>query len=60
MVYGCFTVHGTGELYIIDGKMNSSMYRQILKQKLLPSARKFYGRRKWIFQQDNGHKHTAK
>ena len=52
MAWGCFTVHGTGELHIIDGKMDSSMYRQILEQKPLPSARKCYGRRKWIFQHD--------
>ena len=59
LVWGCFIVHGTGELHIIDGKMDSSMYKQILELKLQPSEMKSYGRSKWIFQQDNDPKHTG-
>lgn len=59
MVWGCFCAHGTGPLHIIDGKMDGAMYRQILDENLIPSARGFYGRRKWTFQQDNDPKHTA-
>lgn len=59
MVWGCFTAHGVGDLHIIDGKMNSFMYREILEKKMLPSAKKLYGRRRWTFQQDNDPKHTA-
>lgn len=59
MVWGCFTAHGVGDLHIIEGKMNSFMYRDILENKMLPSAKKFYGRRRWTFQQDNDPKHTA-
>ena len=35
MVWGCFTIHGTWKLHIINRKTYSSMYRQILEQKLL-------------------------
>ena len=39
--------------------MDGATYRQILKKNLIPSAKGFYGRRKWTFQQDNDPKHTA-
>ena len=47
-------------MVFIDEKMDSSMYRLILEQKLIPRARKFYGQHKWIFQQDNDSKQVAK
>ena len=58
LVWGCFTAHCVGDLHIIDGKMNSFMYRKIL-EKMLPSAKKLYGRHRWTLQQDNDPKHTT-
>ena len=31
MVWGCFSVHGVGDLYLIHGKVNAMRYREILK-----------------------------
>lgn len=37
MVWGCITWHGTGRLHRVDGKMDATQYRQILKESLLGS-----------------------
>jgi transposase len=60
MLWGCFSAKGTGQLYRIEGTMNGAMYREILGQNLLPSARALKMSRGWVFQQDNDPKHTAK
>ncbi|KAI4895415.1 hypothetical protein NFI96_013581, partial [Prochilodus magdalenae] len=39
MFWGCFSSKGTGQLYCIDGRMNGVMYRKILGDNLLASAR---------------------
>lgn len=58
LVWGCMSAAGTGELRFIDGIMNSTMYCEILKEKMLPSLRKLG--RKAVFQHDNDPKHTSK
>ena len=35
MLWGCFSVTGTGRLVRIEGKMNGCKYREILDEKLL-------------------------
>ena len=40
MFWGCFSSAGTGTLGGIEGKMDGAKYRKILKENLLPSARK--------------------
>ena len=60
MLWGCFSSKGTGRLHRIDGKMNGAMYRQILSNNLLASARTLEMGRGWVFQHDNDPKHTAK
>ncbi len=35
MVWGCMTTAGTGELWFIEGNMDSNMYCDILKQKMI-------------------------
>ena len=60
MLWGCFSAKGTGRLHHIDGKMDGAMYRKILSDNLLPSARALKMGRGWVFQQDNDPKHTAK
>ncbi|KAG2457221.1 TCB1 transposase, partial [Polypterus senegalus] len=60
MLLGCFSVAGTGRLVRIKGKMTAAMYRDILDENLLQSALDLRLRRRFIFQQDNDPKHTAK
>ena len=49
---------GAGELYFIEGNMNSNIYYEILLQSMIPSLQKL-GRRA-VFQHDNDSKHTSK
>ncbi|KAI3353890.1 hypothetical protein L3Q82_005098 [Scortum barcoo] len=60
MLWGCFSAAGTGRLVRIEGKMNAAMYRDILDENLLQSALDLRLGRRFIFQQDNDPKHTAK
>uniref|UniRef100_A0AAZ3P9B6 Transposase n=1 Tax=Oncorhynchus tshawytscha TaxID=74940 RepID=A0AAZ3P9B6_ONCTS len=38
MLWGCFSVAGTGRLVKIEGKINGAKYRQIIDEKLLQST----------------------
>ncbi len=58
MVWGCMSAAGTGELRFIEGNMDSNMYCDILKQKMMPSLQKLC--RTAVFQHNNDPKHTAK
>uniref|UniRef100_A0AAQ4QG94 Tc1-like transposase DDE domain-containing protein n=1 Tax=Gasterosteus aculeatus aculeatus TaxID=481459 RepID=A0AAQ4QG94_GASAC len=60
MLWGCFSAGGTGRLVRIEGKMNAAMYRDILDENMLQSALDLRLGRRFIFQQDNDPKHTAK
>ncbi len=60
MLWGCFSAAGTGRLVRIEGKMNAAMYRNILNENLLHRALDLRLGRRFIFQQDNDPKHTAK
>ncbi|KAJ4942246.1 hypothetical protein JOQ06_012112 [Pogonophryne albipinna] len=40
--------------------MNGAMYREILSDNLLPSARALKMKRGWVFQHDNDPKHTTR
>ena len=60
MLWGCFSVTGTGRLVRIEGTMNVAKYKQILEENLLQSANNLRLRRRVMFQQDNDPKHTAK
>ncbi len=42
MVWGCMTTAGTGELRFIEENMDSNMYCDILKQKMMPSLQKLF------------------
>ena len=59
MVWGCFSRHGTGNLFFIDGIMDRFKYREILQQNLFQSAQKLKIPTSFIFQHDNDPKHTA-
>ncbi|KAG2470180.1 TC1A transposase, partial [Polypterus senegalus] len=60
MLWGCFLAAGTGKLVRIKGRMTAAMYRDILDENLLQSALDLRLGRRFIFQQDNDPKHTAK
>ncbi|KAG0418638.1 Transposable element Tcb1 transposase [Dictyocoela roeselum] len=59
MVWGCFSYYGVGKLVLIEGKMDSRKYVNILAENLPHSARSM-GLDEYIFQQDNDPKHTSK
>ncbi|GFU61519.1 transposable element Tcb1 transposase [Trichonephila clavipes] len=60
MVWGCMSSHGVGRLHIVSGTVKAMDYIEILQNKLLPTARDFFGNQSWIFQDDNVPWHRAK
>lgn len=59
MVWGAFSYTGVAPLHRIEGIMNAGMYKDILSDVMLPYA-EWEMPIRWIFQQDNDPKHTAK
>ena len=51
--------YGKTELYFFTGNMDALFYKGILKERLLPDARRIFGNRPWIFQQDGDPKHNS-
>ena len=60
LCFGGVSTKGTGQLHLIEGRMNGAMYWEILGDNLLPSVRALKMGRGWVFQHDNDPKHTAK
>ena len=58
MVLGCFNRVCFDPIHLIDGKMDKNMYKDIIKDAMLPHARDKMPRGR-IFQQDNDQKHTS-
>jgi len=58
-VWGCFCGAGLGKLQNIEGNLDTTKYLAILENTMLPSKIDLFGRKDWIFQQDNDPKHTA-
>jgi hypothetical protein len=59
-LWGCFNFYGVGRLHRINGILNAQKFHAILQYQMLPSARTLMKNRKWLFQQDNDPKHTAR
>lgn len=59
-VWGCFSSGGIGHIHLVKGILKQRQYRTILRHHMIPSAQRLFGRSRWIFQQDNDPKHTAK
>ena len=55
-----FPLAGTGKLVRIEGMMDGAKYRDILEGNLFQSSRDLRLGQRFIFQQDNDPKHTAK
>ncbi|GFV32853.1 transposable element Tcb1 transposase [Trichonephila clavipes] len=60
MVWGCMSSHGVGRLHIVSGTVKAMDYIEILRNKLLPTARDLFGNQSWIFKDDNAPCHRAK
>ena len=60
MVWGCFAANGVGCLHRISGIMDQKVYKNILVHQMKPSAAKLFPQKKFVFQQDNDPKHTAR
>lgn len=59
MIWGSFSYNGVGALHRIEGIMKATDYVEILQTNMLPYAEDNMPL-KWVFQQDNDPKHTAK
>lgn len=57
--WGAFSARGTIGFYIFTQNMDGSLYRDILTDNLFENASRVMPLR-WVFQQDNDPKHTAK
>ena len=53
MLWGCFSLAGTGKLVRIEGKMDAAKYREILEGNLFQSSRDLRLGWMFTFQQDN-------
>lgn len=60
MIWGCMAASGAGKLVFIDGRMDQFVYRNILEQNLMESARQLNIESDFVFQHDNDPKHTAR
>ena len=58
-VWGCFTAHGVGRLYRVEGILEKNQYQRILQDEMVTSRIALFGESPWFFQQDNDPKHTA-
>ena len=60
MLWGCFSLAGTGKLIRIEEMMDRAKYREILEGNLFQSSSDLRLGRRFTLQQDNDPKHTAK
>jgi transposase len=60
VAWGCFSSAGTGRLVRTEGKTNNAKYREVFDENLLQSTQDIRLGKRFIFQQDNDSKHTAK
>ena len=58
-VWGGFSMHGMGPIHKINGIMDQTIYKNIMKNVLLPYSKEYLSLN-WIFMQNNDPKHKAK
>lgn len=59
IVWACFSYQGVGPIFKIENRMTADDYVKILQDVMLPYAEEELPLR-WVYQQDNDPKHTAK
>ena len=59
MFWGCFGGLQVGDIFQVQGIMKNEDYHSILVRHAIPSGKRLFISA-WIFQQDNGPKHTSK
>ena len=60
MIWGYFSSKGTYELPVIYGRMNGSMYGEIIEKNFQKSATSLGHGRNFVFHHDNDPKHATK
>ncbi len=58
--FGAVSAKGPGRLICVKERMNGAIFREILSENLLPSARALKMKLGWVFQHDNDPKHPAR
>ncbi|GBM27705.1 Transposable element Tcb1 transposase [Araneus ventricosus] len=59
MVWGCLAANGFGNLHFCNGTIKAPDYIHVLEVNLRPSLQRLFGRKRYLFQQDNARPHTA-
>lgn len=60
LIWGCMSASGVGNFTFIEGTMDQHVYLNILREQFMPSIQKLGLEGRYMFQQDNDPKHTAK
>ena len=53
MLWACVAASGTGNISLVEGRMDSIKYQKILEGNITPSVKKLKMKRGWLLQQDN-------
>lgn len=59
MFWGCISYFGVGTLVPVDGHIDSQKYIEILDENLWPVVCKYFGGKRWFFQDDNAPVHRS-
>lgn len=59
MIWECLSSRSVGKIIILEGKVNASLYLNILKDTVIPEENRLIGEH-FLFQPDNAPTHTAK
>lgn len=60
MVWSMMSSYGTGRLHVVEGTMNAVKYIEVMKNRMIPQAREWFGADEWVYMQDGAPCHTAK
>ncbi|GBO06682.1 Transposable element Tcb1 transposase [Araneus ventricosus] len=60
MVWGCLAANGVGNFHFCTGTIKTPDSIRVLELNLRPPVQRLFGRKRYLFQQDNPRSHTAK